>query len=149
MKQREEYLAHEQSCCHLHGAWHKESKRNPNDILCIIHDKMDTAKTALPRMRITTKATQGLGQLPMNITGMVSHRHGDGAYAHYFPHCWQGDSNATISLLARLFHRLEGPSIWESRTLLQYLLQNSLFKALLRGKSRYLDLLQRKEGMDF
>ena len=79
---------------------------------------MDTAKTALPRMRVTTKATQGLGQLPMNVTSMVSHGHGDGAYAHYSPHCWLGDSNATISSLARLFRRLEGPSVRESGALL-------------------------------
>ena len=44
----------------------------------------------------------------MNVTGMVSHRHGDGIYAHYCPQCWLGDSNAIISSLARLFCRLEG-----------------------------------------
>ena len=120
MKQREEHLAHQQSCRRLYGASCEESKHNPSDILCIIHDKMDTAKTALPRMRITTKATQGLGQLPMNVTGMVSHGDGDGAYAHYSSHYWLGDSNATISLLARLFRHLEGPSIRESGALLQY-----------------------------
>ena len=120
VKQRVEHLAHQQSCRRLYGAWREESKRNPSDILCIIHDKMDTAKTALPRMRVTTKATQGLGQLSMNVTGMVSHGHGDGAYAHYSPHCWPGDSNATISSLARLFRCLEGPSVQESGALLQY-----------------------------
>ena len=148
MKQREEHLTHQQSCCHLYGAWREESKRNPSVILCIIHDKMDTTKTALPRMRITTKATQGLGQLPMNVTGMVSHGHGDGAYAHYSPHCWPGDSNAIISSLARLFRSLQGPSVRESSALLQYPPQNSLFEALLRGKSRCLHLLPHTEGID-
>ena len=119
VKQREEHLAHQQSCSHLYGVWREESKRDPSDILCIIHDKMDTAKTALPRMRVTTNATQGLGQLSMNVTGMVSHGHGDGTYAHYSPHCWPGDSNATISSLARLFRRLEGPSVRESGALLR------------------------------
>ena len=118
VKQWEEHLAHQQSCRRLYGAWLEESKSNPSDILCIIHDKMDTTKTALPRMRVTTKATQGLGQLPMNVTGMVSYGHGDGAYAHYSLHCWPGDSNATISLLARLFRRLEGPLVWEFGALL-------------------------------
>ena len=109
---------------------------------------MDTTKISLPWMRVTTKATQGLDQLPMNVTGMVSHGHRDGAYAHYSPHCWPGDSNATISSLARLFRRLEGPSVRESGALLQYLSQNSLFKALLRGKSRCLDLLPHTKGID-
>ena len=148
VKQREQYLAHQQSCRRLYGAWREESKRNPSDILCIIHDKMDIAKTALPRMHVTTKVTQGLSQLPMNVTGMVLHGHGDGAYAHYSPHCWPGDSNATISSLARLFRRLEGPSVRESGALLQYPPQNSLFEALLREKSRCLDLLPRTEGID-
>ena len=75
VKQWEEHLAHQQSCHRLFGAWRKESKRNPSGILCIIHDKMNTAKIALPWMRITTNATQGLGQLPMNVIGMVSHGH--------------------------------------------------------------------------
>ena len=149
VKQREEHLAHQQSYHHLYGAWREESKHNPSDILCIIHDKMDTAKTTPPRMCVTTKATQGLGQLPMNVIGMVSHGHGDGAYTHYSPHCWPRDSNATISSLARLFRRLEGPSIPESRALLQYPPQNSLFETLLRRKSRCLDLLSRTKGMDF
>ena len=43
VKQREENLAHQQSCRRLYGAWHEESKRNPSDILCIIQNKMDTA----------------------------------------------------------------------------------------------------------
>ena len=115
MKQREEHLAHQNLVviCMDNGAWHEESKRNPNEILYIIHYKMDIANIALPRMRITTKATQGLGQLPMNVTDMVLHGYEDGTYAHYSPHCWLGDSNATISSLVRLFHQLEGPSIWE------------------------------------
>ena len=72
MKQREEHLAHQQSCRCLYGAQREESKYNPNEILCIIHDKMDvTAKIALLWMHVITKATQGLGQLPMNVTGMV------------------------------------------------------------------------------
>ena len=131
-----------------YGTWREESKRNPSDILCIIHDKMNIAKTAFPWMRVTTKATQGLGQLPMNVIGMVSHGHGDGAYAHYSPHCWPGDSNATILSLARLFRCFEGLFVRESRALLQYPPQNSLFEALLRGKSRCLDLLLRTEGID-
>ena len=110
---------------------------------------MDTTKIVLPQMLVTTKATQGLGQLSMIITGMVSHGHRDGAYAHYSPHCWLGDSNATISSLARLLRQLEGPSIRESGALFEYRPQNSLFEALLRGKSRCLDLLPRIERMDF
>ena len=85
----------------------------------------------------------------MNVTGMLSHGHGNGTYAHYSPHCWPGDSNATISSLARLFCCVKGHSIREFGALLQYPPQNSLFEALLKEKSRCLDLLLRIEGMDF
>ena len=75
---------------------------------------MDTAKTAIPRMRVSTKLTSPLGQFPLNVTGMVTHEHGDGAYAHYSTDLWPGDSYYTISSLARLLRRLEEPPIRES-----------------------------------
>ena len=50
VKQREKHLTHQQSCHCLYAVWHKESKRNPSEILCIIHNKMNTIKTALPWM---------------------------------------------------------------------------------------------------
>ena len=106
---------------------------------------MDTCKTALPRMRVITKATQGLGQLPMSVTGMVAHGHADGAYAHYPPSSWPGDSNFTISSLAKLFRRLEGAPIQETSDLFPYPPANAFFEALLRGKSRCLESLKHVE----
>jgi hypothetical protein len=61
---------------------------------------MDTTKTAIPRTCITTKYTTGLGQLPTNVTNMVTHGYGDGAYVHYSTNYWPRDSNYTISLIA-------------------------------------------------
>ena len=97
---------------------------------------MDTKKTALPRMRVTTKATQGLGQIPMSITGMVAHGHADGAYTHYSPSTWPADSSFTISSLARLLRRLEGPPLRETGDFFPYPPANPFFEALMRGKSR-------------
>ena len=54
-----------------------------SEFMCIIHDRMDTSKTALPRLRVQNKMISGLGQLPVSLTGMVTHGHDDGAYAHY------------------------------------------------------------------
>ena len=70
--------------------------------MCIIHDKVDSAKTTNPRMQVTTKLTPSLGQFPVNVTRMVTHGHGDGAYAYYLIDLWPGDSNFIISSLARL-----------------------------------------------
>ena len=142
MKQRTKHLNHQASCRQLYASWREESKKNPQEILCIIHDKMDTSKTALPRMRVTTKATQGLGQFPMSVTRMVAHGHGDGAFAHYAPSCWPGDSNFTISSLARLFRQLKGALIRETGKLFPHPPPNGLFEALLRGKSRCMDIVK-------
>ena len=135
--QRTEHLNHQASCRRIYASWREESKRNPQEILCIIHDKMDTKKTAsLPRMRVTTKATQGLGQIPMSVTGMVAHGHADGAYAHYSPSTWPADSSFTISSLARVLRRLEGPPLRETGDFFPYRPANPFFEALMRGKSR-------------
>ena len=102
---------------------------------------MDTSKTALPRIRVTTKATQGMGQFPISITGMVAHGHANGAYAHYAPSCWPRDLNFTISLLARLIRQLEAAPVCGTGDLFPYPPSNALFEALLRGKSRRIDTL--------
>ena len=141
VKQRNSHLNHHASCRRVYHSWREESKRNKAEIICIIHDKMDTAKTAIPRMQVTTKLTSALGQLPMNVTGMVTHGHGDGAYAHYSTDLWPGDSNYTISSIARLLRRLEEPPIRVTGRLFPYEPANSFFEAMLRGKSRCMDIL--------
>jgi hypothetical protein len=45
--------------------------------LCIINDKMDCAKIALPRLQVCNKMIFGLGQLPITIMGMMAHGHED------------------------------------------------------------------------
>ena len=48
-------------------------------------------------------------KLPVSVTGMIAHKHGDVRYSHYgldiFPH----DSNYTIGSMAKLLRDLEGP----------------------------------------
>ena len=106
------------------------------EFLYIIHDKMDHTKTASPRMQRTTKATSGLGQIPISVTGMLTHGHGDGAYAHYSTAFWPGDSNFTISSICRVLRALERPPVKDSKELFIVPPQNSFFEALLHGKSR-------------
>jgi len=48
-----------------------------NGFLCIIHDKMDHVKIALPRLQAANKIICGLGQLPIALTGIIAHGHGD------------------------------------------------------------------------
>jgi hypothetical protein len=67
---------------------------------------------------------------------MLTHGHGDGAYAHYETASWPGDSNFTISSICRNLRVLERPPVRESKVLFSAPPQNSFFEALMHGKSR-------------
>jgi hypothetical protein len=121
---------------------------SPSQFLCIIHDKMDHTKTAIPRMQRITKATSGLGQIPISLTGMLTHGHGDGAYAHYSTALWPADSNFTISSLCRVLRALERAPVKQSKELFRAPPQNSFFDALLHGKSRCSSSIPTSEGCD-
>ena len=133
------HLRRQESCCHLYHSWCHESVMSSSEFMCIIHDCMDTSKTALPRLRVQNKMISGLGQLPVNLTRMVTHGHGDGAYAHYSNELWPNDSNFTVSSLALLLRTLERPPFKDSKVLFEHPLHNDFFCKLLRGKSRCLE----------
>jgi hypothetical protein len=63
--------------------------RSIDELLCIIHDKMDHAKIAFLRLQIYNKMISGLGQLPIILTCMITHGHKDKRYAHYQMSCGQ------------------------------------------------------------
>ncbi len=44
------------------------------------HDKMDHAKIVLPMLQVVNKMICGFGQLPITLTGMIVHGHGDERY---------------------------------------------------------------------
>ena len=81
----------------------------PHECLMVMHDKMDHAKTASSVFSHKSKDLDGLVKLPLSVTGMIAHGHGDVRYAHYgldlFPH----DSNYTIGSMAKLLRDLELP----------------------------------------
>ena len=75
---------------------------------------MDTTKTTIPIMQQITKATARLGQISILCTGMLTHSHGDGAFAHYSTALWPDDSNFTIWVLCHVLRALEKTPIRES-----------------------------------
>jgi hypothetical protein len=80
--------------------------------LCIMPDKMDKSKTASPCFASKTKAVDGYFKLPVSVTGMFDHGHGDKKYAHYAHYAldlYPADSNYTIGSIARLLQDLERP----------------------------------------
>ena len=98
-----------------------------------MHDKMDHAKTASPVSSYKSKELDSLVKLPVSVTGMIAHGHGDVRYAHYgldiFPH----DSNYTIGSMAKLLRNLEVPPKSSSRELFVGLGSTALFRGILKG----------------
>ena len=103
------HINYQNACRSLYHGWSSNSVDSPTEFLCIIRDKMDHTKSTIPRMQRSTKATCGLGQIPISVTGMLTHGHGDGAYAHYSTAFWPRDSNFTISSICRVLRALERP----------------------------------------
>ena len=128
---RTKHINYQNACRRLYHGWSSNSVDSPMEFLCIIHDKMDHTKSAIPRMQRSTKATCGLGQIPISVTGMLTHGHGDGAYAHYSTAFWPEDSNFTISSICRVLRALERPPVKDSKELFIAPPQNSFFEALL------------------
>ena len=96
---------------HLNKAWaHRDlyaanrywSKCFPHECVTIMHDKMDHAKTASPVFSHKTKHLDGLTKLPLSVTGMLAHGHGDVRYAHYGLDLYPHDANYTVGSFAKL-----------------------------------------------
>ena len=73
---RTKHINYQNACRRLYHGWSSNSVVSPTEFLCIIHDKMDHTKSAIPRMQRSTKATSGLGQIPISVIGMLTHGHG-------------------------------------------------------------------------
>jgi hypothetical protein len=74
-------ILHQKSCKNLYHTWKTKPMWSKDEFLCIIHDKMDHAKIALPRLQVYNKMIFSLGQLPITLMGMIMHGHGDERYA--------------------------------------------------------------------
>jgi hypothetical protein len=81
--------------------------QSKDEFLYIIHDKMDHAKIALPRLQMCNKMIFGLGNLSITLMGMIAHGHGDEKYAQYFNEFWPNNPNFIIGSLLQLFQTLE------------------------------------------
>jgi len=117
------------------------SERFPEKILTIIHDKMDHSKTTSPHFSHKSKAIDSFMKLPIAVTGMIAHGHGNVRYAHYGLDIFPSDSNHTVGSIARLFRDLESPSKQSTRELFPNATSFPLIKALLEGSEICIDSL--------
>ena len=108
-KARAAHLREQMSRRHVYYAHRILAKRDPGNYLSIIHDKMDQAKTWIPRLETWPKSLSNLGMaLPVALTGMLTHGRDPGAYAHFsLSGVWPGDSDFTITSIAKCLRDLE------------------------------------------
>jgi hypothetical protein len=74
-----------------------------------MHDKMDHAKTTSPVFSHKTKQVDGLMKLPVSVTSILAHGHGDNRYAHYGLDIFAHDSNYTVGSFAKRLRDLKRP----------------------------------------
>lgn len=117
----------------LYYANRQLSEKEPTKVLTIIHDKMDHSKTASLHFSHKKKAIDSLMKLPVAITRMIAHGHGDVRYAHYGLDIYPSDSNHTVGSIAKLLRDLESPPVYSSRQLFVGGGSSPLFQALLIG----------------
>jgi hypothetical protein len=58
--------------------------QSKKDLLCVIHEKMDHFKIALPWLQMKNKMVFRLRQLLVTLTRMIVHGHGDKTFIQYF-----------------------------------------------------------------
>jgi hypothetical protein len=63
---------------------------------------------------VKNKMVFDLGQLLVTLIGMITHGHGDEAFAQYSNELWPNDRNFTIGLFLCLFHSFEKELVKES-----------------------------------
>jgi hypothetical protein len=103
------HILQQESCRNLYHTWRTKSMWLKDEFLCIIHDKMDHAKTTFPRLQVCNKMISSLGQLSITLTWMITHGHGDERYAQCYNELWPNNSNFTIGSLLWLLRTLGQP----------------------------------------
>ena len=94
---------------------------------------MDHSKTSSPHFSHKSKHMDSFIKLPVSVTGMIMHGHGDVCYAHYGLDIFPSDSNHIVGSIAKLPRDLELPLKHSSHELFSGSRTTPLFTALLAG----------------
>jgi hypothetical protein len=103
----------------------------PGECVTIMHDKMDHAKIVFPVFSHKTKQLDGLMKLPVSITSILAHGHGNVCYAHYGLDIFAHDSIYTVGSFTKLLQDLERPPMSTSCHLFDGSRSSPLFEAML------------------
>ena len=109
------------------------SEKELEKCVTIIHDKLNHSKTSFPHFFHKSKHMDSFMKLPISVTGMIAHGHGDICYAHYGLDIFPTDSNHTMGSIAKLLRDLELPPKYSSHELFFGSSSTPLFTALLAG----------------
>ena len=101
-KHFDKHLFLQEACCHAYYRSRWLSKLCPSQLLSIMHNKIDHSKTTCPALARKTKALDGFIKLPVKVTRMFAHGHGDEKCAHYSLDVFPSDSNLTVGSIAKL-----------------------------------------------
>ena len=141
-KQLEKHQTQQESARSAYRCMRALSIEHPREVLTIIHDKMDHGKTASPCFASKNKDTDMFTKLPLSVTGMMAHGHGDERYAHYALDMYPEDCNHTIGSFARLLRDLEESPMSSSRRLFQDDGRSPLYRVILHGSEICLEGLR-------
>jgi len=109
------------------------SEKGPKKSVTIMHDKMDHSKTSSPHFSHKSKNMGQFIKLPIFVTRMIVHRHGDVRYVHYGLDIFPSDSNHMIGSIAKFLRDLELPPKHSSRELFNGGRSSPFLAALLVG----------------
>ena len=122
----------------LYHTWRYQSQTRPKEYLCIIHDKMDHCKTAIPRLPFCPKSLDGALKFPITYTRILTHGHGPKAIAQYSIPLWPSDPNTMIGSLDSILRMLKNPEPM-IKTLFEGPDSTNLFHKLLFGSENGLE----------
>ena len=117
LQANDRYVAHlrEQECSRSEYYCSRAlSHHYPEKVLSIMHDKMDHSKTASPCFANKTKVKERFAKLPLSISGILAHGHGDGKYAHFIVDKFPADCNQTIGSICQLLRDLEQEPVYRN-----------------------------------
>jgi len=103
-----EYITSCRSTYYVHRL---ESERNPRKWLSIVHDNMDKMKTSISRLGRKEKSVSTTYNLPVHLTGMITHGHWNGGFGHFRLPFLHTGSNFTVSSLFLCLSKLEDPLV--------------------------------------
>ena len=85
-------------------------KSSSNEVITIMHDKMDHSKTASLVLSHKVKHLDGLMKLHVAMTSILAHGHVDQHFVHYGLDLYSHDANYTVGSFAKVLRDLGSPS---------------------------------------